>query len=194
MKIQDIVDFIFELGQLKRVRSAGQIHLGVKNPDSINDHALRAAQIGYFLAKLEKYHKPQEGVTIIVFHDIGECRVGDIDNIAKRYIKNKTEVETKAVKDQLKFLEQSGKEIFSFWQQQEFKNTKAGIIARDADLLEHAFSAKEYLELGFKPARVFFQNIKKMLQTKSAKQILLKLEKTHSKDWWSKLAKIKKEK
>ena len=105
-----ILNFFFELAQLRRIKHEGWRTIGVENPESVADHSLRAAQIGYFLAKEENYKNPQEIVTMLVFHDIGECRIGDIHKIANRYVEANEE---QAVKDQIQNLGETGKELFS---------------------------------------------------------------------------------
>ncbi|MCW1310140.1 MAG: hypothetical protein QXP04_05555, partial [Candidatus Nanoarchaeia archaeon] len=115
-----------------------------------------------------------------------ECRTGDIQRIANRYIQLDDE---SAVKDQLKKLD-FGEEIFELWKQIKYKNTRAGIIAKDADLLEMAFTAKEYIERGHTFAQDWISNISKRLQTDSAKNLLAALEKSNSNDWWQGLKKF----
>lgn len=74
MENKDVLNFIFELGQLKKVKREGWRLIGMDNLESVSDHTLRAAQIGFILAKLEKYENPLEVCTMVVFHDIGEWR------------------------------------------------------------------------------------------------------------------------
>lgn len=184
---REILNFLFELGQLRRIKHEGWRTIGVTNPESVADHSLRAAQIGYFLAKLEKHKNPEEVVTMLVFHDIGECRIGDIHKIANRYIKAD---EKKAVQDQTVKLGKIGSEIFELWKNVENLKNKAGIIAKDADLLEQAFTAKEYMEIGFKYAQDWIDNIGKKIHTKSAKKLLKDLQKSSPNDWWQGIKKI----
>lgn len=98
-----------------------------------------------FLAKLENYKNPYEVVSLLVFHNIEKCRIGDFYKVAKRYLYFD---EIKIIDDQLKDLK-NFKEIKDFWLQVEEKRTKTGNIAKDADLLEQAFTAKEFLEKGY---------------------------------------------
>lgn len=182
-----ILNFFFELAQLRRIKHEGWRTIGIDNPESVADHSLRAAQVGYFLAKLEKYKNPQEVATMLVFHDIGECRIGDIHKIANRYIEAD---EAQAVKDQVKDLGEIGKELFSLWEQVEYQKTTAGKIAKDADLLEQAITAKEYIEKGIEFAQNWIDNISKKLITKSAKSLLKDLEKSNTNNWWKNLKKI----
>ena len=187
MKNNNITKFIFELAQLRRIKHEGYRLAGVDHPLSVADHCTRAAQIGYFLAKLEAYENPYEVVTMIVFHDIGECRIGDIHKVANRYVKAD---ELQAVKDQLKNLEMGANELLSLWKQTENRTSVPGVIAKDADYLEKGFTAKEYLELGHASARDWMDNVKKHLQTKAAKELFKTMEKMKSTDWWAGLKKI----
>ena len=76
-----------------------------------------------------------------------------------------------AVKDQLRPLS-DGNELLSLWKQCEKRSSIPGVIAKDADYLEKAFTAKEYTETGHKSAVDWIKNVKKHLQTKSAKTLL----------------------
>ncbi|GAB4219835.1 MAG: hypothetical protein Fur009_7750 [Candidatus Microgenomates bacterium] len=188
MNIKKIVDFIFELGQLKKIPHQGWYMIGVDNPETVGVHNIRAAQIGYFLAKLENYKNPYEVVTLIVFHDIEECRIGDFHKVAYRYIKVSGE---EVVDDQINDLDKF-KELKDFWVSVKKRSTIAGNIAKDAEILEQAFTAKELLEKGYQQAQDWINNVEKRLQTKSAKDLFTQLKKSSSNDWWQGLKKIPK--
>jgi putative hydrolase of HD superfamily len=177
---KNILNFLFELGQLRRIKHEGWRVIGIEHPESVAEHSLRAAQIGFILAKLENYPNPEQVCTMIVFHDIGEARVGDIHKLAKRYI---TVDEAKATFEQLEVLGKMGDDLFHFWNQVETQETVAGIIAKDADILEQAVMAKEYLERGYVGAQCWIDNVAKALQTESAKQLLASLKEVNSYDW-----------
>ena len=180
MDNKKLLNFFFELGQLRRIKHEGWRVAGVDHPESIADHTLRAAQIAYFLANMEKYPNPFEICTIILFHDIGECRIGDLHKIAIRYV---TSDEERAVSDQMSPLGAPGKEVLELWRQMEKHHTKAGVIAKDADYLEQAVTAKEYIEKGHKFAVDWIHNVAKRLKTASAKKLLKDLEKVDPHDW-----------
>jgi putative hydrolases of HD superfamily len=186
MSNKPLIKFIFELAQLRRIKHEGFRLSGVDNPLSVADHALRAAQIGYFLAKMEKYENPYKIATMLVFHDIGECRIGDINKIANRYVEANEE---KAVQDQLKPLA-DGQELLDLWKQADKRTSIPGVIAKDADYLEKAFTAKEYMETGYKSAGDWINNVRRHLQTKSAKTLLEEMVKITSTNWWNGLKKI----
>ncbi|NES87284.1 MAG: HD domain-containing protein [Moorea sp. SIO2B7] len=179
-KIKDILKFIFELGQLRRIKHEGWRLIGIQNPESVAEHTLRAAQIGFILAKMENYHNPYEVSTMIIFHDIGETRIGDLHKLAHKYI---TVDEERATEEQLEKIGEMGANILELWKQVENQNTQAGIIAKDADLLEQAFMAKEYLEKGYIAAKHWIENVAKALKTDSAKKLLTNLDQVNSYDW-----------
>lgn len=187
MAYKDLANLFFELGQLKLVEHEGWRLIGIAHPDCVSDHSLRAAQIGFVLAHLENYPNPAEVAAMLVFHDMAECRTGDVHRVANRYVKRNEEA---AVKDQVKNLGTIGKEIKKLWDQVEHKNTKAGVIAKDADLLEMAVAAREYIEQGHTFAQDWINNISKALKTKSAKEMLDELCKTNPNDWWQGLKKF----
>lgn len=191
MTNKDILNFIFELGQLKKVRHNGYRLAGVDNVNlpSVAEHSLRAAQIGFILAKMEKYKEPQKIVAMLVFHDAAECRTGDINKVSGRYLSVDKE---KLNKEQLGKLGTIGKEINKLVEETSYKKGKAGIIAKDADYLEQAITAKEYLEKGIKPTQTWINNVGKSLQTKSAKQLWSLLKSSNSANWWKNFMRIDK--
>jgi len=187
MQLKEIVTFFFELGQLSRVKREGWRLLGIDQPESVADHSLRAAQIGWVLAKLEGYKDPNEVATMLVFHDIGECRIGDLHKVAARYV---TADETRAVRDQLTRLGADGDQIFSLWHQIEERSTQAGIIAKDADLIEMAVRACEYVELGAQGASEWFDSAVQRVRTESGKRLLETLPQISPAAWWDGVKKI----
>ena len=182
-------NFIFEMGQLRNVRHEGWRLAGVENPDMVAAHSLRVAQIGYILAILEDYPDPNEVCSICVFHDMEESRIGDIQRVASRYV---TSDKHKAVEEQVKPLKEIGQKIHNLWKQQENQDTKAGIIAKDADYLEMAVMAKEYLERGYASTQDWLDNIKEVLKTETAKKLIAELMEVNSYDWWYGLKKLSK--
>ncbi|MDD4531596.1 MAG: HD domain-containing protein [Candidatus Pacebacteria bacterium] len=192
--MKNIVNYIFEIGVLKRERHNGFKLIGIDNPDSVAEHALRAAQIGYILTVLENKKNgtdlsPERVASILVFHDNGEVRIGDLHRVAARYIDSR-EAEKSSFSDQIKYLPEEFKNIVNYFNEIEERNTKEGVIAKDADWLEAAFSAKEYYDLGNELAMDWINNVGKALETESAKEIFEEMKKTRFTDWWVGLKKM----
>ncbi|MDD4900654.1 MAG: HD domain-containing protein [Patescibacteria group bacterium] len=190
MNSKNIVNFIFEINQLKRQCHSGFQLVGVKNPDSVAEHVMRAAQIGYILAVMEGDANPEKVAAMVLIHDNGEARVGDQHKVAARYYA-KEDAEANAFFDQLKNLGRTiEKKWAKYFQEFEQRNTKEGIIAKDADWLETAFQAKEYLDIGYPFLDVWIKNTSKALETKSAKALLKAMASTKFTDWWPALKKM----
>lgn len=182
-----ITNFIFELGALKNVKRSGWWMINVKDPENVAEHSFRAGVIGYILAHMEKVDVSK--VTMMgLFNDLHEARLNDLHKVGHRYIDFRS-AETKAHKEQTESLGEIGKEMFSFHEEFKKQETKESIVARDADLLENAYQAKEYIEIGYHDAQDWINNIKKHLRTKSAKKLIVELEETSSNDWWRGLKK-----
>lgn len=67
------------------------------------------------------------------------------------------------------------------------KKSRAGIIAKDSDLLEAAFTAREYKEKGVPLMDLWLKNYLQFLKTETAKQILNELIKIDLIWWWKDL-------
>jgi len=200
VRIKKVVNFIFEMGHLKREKNRGFALVGVKDPNTIAEHSLRAAQIGFILAEMENDKAGEEIVSaekvaaIMIIHDNAETRVGDQHKVGARYF-SKKEAEKLAFEEQIAGL---GERIEVKWRkymgEHDGRDTKEGIVAQDADWLEAAFQAKEYLELGYESVQVWISNVEAAVETESAKEILKVMRETKFTDWWKDLKKMTYEK
>lgn len=187
-KVNELTKFLFEVGNLKRVKRSGWWTINIKDPESVAEHSMRAGVIGFVLAKLEGCDVAKVSL-MCLFNDLHESRLNDLHKVGHRYIDFRA-AETKAHKEQTESLPKNiGDEIFSLHEEFQQQISKESIVARDADLLECAFQAKEYIDCGFKDANDWLINIRKHLVSKSAIVLLDDLEKTSSNSWWSGLKK-----
>lgn len=191
MSDQKIANYIFELGALKKFRHSGFKLAGINHPDSIAEHAFRAAIIAYFLAEKEKHPEPEKIAFQTLIHDNAEARISDLHKVAARYI-DSHKGETKAFREQTDTLpKEIGEKFLKYFNDYELRKTTEGKIARDADLLETAFQAKEYFDLGYTDCIGWINNAESLLTTKSAKQLMKQVRKVRFTDWWQNLKKIK---
>lgn len=187
---KEITKFLFELGQMWRVSHCGFTVAGVANPESIAEHSHRAAQIAFVLARLEGAD-PFKTSFMTLIHDNGEARVNDAHRIVSRYI-DTDEGERKAALDQFKRLpENIEKDFKDIYEEFEERKTLEAKCAKDADYLEQALSAKEYVDIGYKGCLAWIKNIEKALQTESAKKLLKEIGNTNRNDWYEGLKKDK---
>lgn len=180
---KDIAKFLYEMGQLKRVKRSGWWIAGVKDPETVAEHSFRTAVIAYILAQLEGAD-PEKVVSMALFHDMAETRTNDAHRIVRRYV-DWENVDRKAVGDQSRRLPDNiGKRITSLISEFEKAASLDARIVRDADLLECLVQAREYQTLGYNDVGDWIFNAQAALKTESAKKIAAECLKTEPKEWW----------
>ncbi|MCU0610790.1 MAG: HD domain-containing protein [Candidatus Eisenbacteria bacterium] len=179
----EIVRFVFELGQLRRETRHGWLRID-EHPESVAEHSFRAAVLGYLLAMREGYSDPNRIATMILFHDMHEARTGDADTVQRRYV---TLDEIRAARDQVIGLEAGGPEILRMWRDVEYADTEAGRIAKDAEILEIAFTARELVVRGNTDAQGWIESLRPRLKTTSAKTVVEIANRADPSEWWKRL-------
>lgn len=182
--LEKIVNIIFEWLHLKQIKHEWRRLAWVPNPDSVAEHSLNAAQIGYILAKME-WANPEKVATMLVWHDLWEARVWDSHKVAMRYLEWRWEAEEKALKESVQGLD-FWDDIFKLFHEYEYRETLEWEIAKDADYLEQAFMAKYYYEIWYKDCENWIDRIWDHLKTSSAKKIWEQLGNSSFTDWWRK--------
>ena len=186
---KQFTNFFFELGMHKKIEHCGTKFAGVKHPDTLGEHSARAAQIGFALA-LEENGNAEKIAVMCLMHDIGEIRIGDAHRIAQRYLET-IPAERKAVYEQTAPLPAPLRDrIRSLWDEFNEQKTLDSHIARDADLLETMFQAKEYIDTGYNAAERWLTNGSSYLKTKTAKEWFATMKKTSFTAWWDQLNKV----
>ena len=179
----NIPKFLYEMGQLKRVKRSGWWIAGVKDPESVAEHTFRTAVIAYLLARLEGADTGRV-VLMALFHDLPETRTNDAHRIVRRYA-DWRDVDKKAMREQSKRLpDDVANELVSFFEEFEKEVSPEAKLARDADLLECLIQAREYQALGYHDVADWILNAQAALSTESAKKIAAECLKTDPKEWW----------
>ncbi|KPJ73081.1 hypothetical protein AMJ48_02450 [Parcubacteria bacterium DG_74_1] len=75
--MESILNFLINVGKLKKVHRKGITFYGVKNPDSATDHAYRMAMMVWVLGK-EKKINIERALKIALIHDVCKILTGDI--------------------------------------------------------------------------------------------------------------------
>jgi putative hydrolases of HD superfamily len=180
---RDIAKFLYEMGQLKRVKRSGWWIAGVMDPESVAEHSFRTAVVAYILAQLEGADLGKV-VSMALFHDMSEARTNDAHRIVRRYV-DWEGVDKKVVEDQSKRLpEKMGERITSIISEFEQAGSLEARVVRDADLLECLVQAREYQTLGYNEVVDWIFNAQAALKTESAKKIAEECLKTEPKEWW----------
>ena len=171
-----ISDFLFEAGQLKNLARTGW-HTIRAPRESVAEHSFRTAILGYVLAKMAKLSDEDEAMLVkaCLFHDLHEARMGDLHRLAKRYAKTD---EKKAEREQRAGLL--------------FEDDLAAVLdklpaklkryAYEADKIECAITAKEYLDAGF-DTRKWIRHTRPVVKSKEGKALLAAIEKSNAHAW-----------
>lgn len=88
--MKSILNFLIEIGKLKRVKRKGISFYGVKTPDSATDHTYRIAIMVWILGKGKKINL-EKALKIALIHDICKILTGDITPYDGLLPKNKKE-------------------------------------------------------------------------------------------------------
>jgi len=179
--MRNIVNFLFEIGILKKTPRSGYQFLGTGN-ESVAEHSFRVAIIAYLLAKNEPKADMQKVVLMSLFHDFHEARTGDHNYVNKRYV---TVNENKAVNDLAQKLP-FGQEIVSLIDEFNSRETLEAQLSQDADQLDFILELKRQQDLGNISAAEWLRYSLKRLITGFAKKLADEIVTTDSSDWWFK--------
>jgi putative hydrolase of HD superfamily len=180
---KNLAKFLYEMGQLKRVKRSGWWIAGVKDPETVAEHSFRTAIIAYLLARQEGVN-PGKAVLMALFHDMPETRTNDAHRIVRRYA-DWENVDKRAINEQCKRLpDEMAKQIITLFEEFEEEASLEAKVVRDADLLECIVQAREYQTLGYGDVIDWISNAQKALKTDSAKRIAAECINTEPKEWW----------
>jgi putative hydrolase of HD superfamily len=179
--MRDIVNFLFEVGMLKKTPRTGYQFLG-SGCESVAEHVLRTIFIGYALCKLEPEADEARVIKMCLLHDLPEARTGDMNYVNKKYV---TVDEAKAVKELTETLF-FGSDIRSAIDEFNEKNTLESMLAHDADQLALIYQLKECGDLGNKYSREWIEFAAQRLSTEKAKKMAGAILETDSSEWWFK--------
>jgi putative hydrolase of HD superfamily len=177
--MKDIVNFLFEVGMLKKTPRTGYQFLG-SGEESVAEHSFRTAVIGYILALQEPQADSGKTTLMCLFHDLHEARTGDRNYVNKRYV---TVDERSAIHDlvgETPFAD----EIISIIREFNAGETLEARISRDADQLDLIMELKTQHDLGNKYAEDWLYYAVKRIVTEKGKEMALAILKTDSTDWW----------
>jgi putative hydrolase of HD superfamily len=177
--MKELVNFLFEVGMLKKTPRTGYQFLG-SGKESVAEHSFRMALVGYLLSRQEPGADPMKTTLMCLFHDLHEARTGDHNYVNKRYVQID---EDKAVQDLAKGLPIRD-EIVSLTREFNEGKSLEACISRDADQLDLILSLKEEQDLGNAYAREWLHYAVKRLQTESGLKMAREILETDSTEWW----------
>ncbi|MET7567509.1 HD domain-containing protein [Streptomyces sp. NPDC005492] len=180
-EMAQVARFLFESGTLKASRRTGWWMAGVRDPESVAEHAWRTSLIASVIAALEGAD-PARAAFLAVWHDSQETRTGDVNHLGKKYA---GEADPQAVTaDQVsgmpEFLATVVKDVVAEY---EARESAEAVCARDADKLECLLQGIEYKAQGYELAQRWIDNSRGRLVTKTANELADQLLGMDPLDW-----------
>jgi putative hydrolase of HD superfamily len=177
--LQPVANFLFEVGMLRRTPRSGLQFLGSGN-DSVAEHMLRAAYVGFALGSLVPEVDRTRLVLLCLLHDLPEARTGDLNYENKKYVQVDEE---KAIREMARTIP-FGADLETLLAEFNAAETLESRLAHDADQLELLLVLKEEKDRGNPQADDWIAFAAKRLKHPVAQQLGQTILATHSADWW----------
>ncbi|MFD5251345.1 HD family hydrolase [Streptomyces bobili] len=180
-ELAQVARFLYEAGTLKQSRRTGWWMAGVRDPESVAEHAWRTSLMASIIAKLEGAD-PARAALLAVWHDSQETRTGDVNHLGKKYA---GEADPQAVTaDQVAGMpEVLASTVRDLIAEYEDRESPEAICARDADKLECLLQGVEYKAQGYELAQRWIDNSRGRLVTKTANELADQLLSMGPLDW-----------
>jgi putative hydrolase of HD superfamily len=177
--VDRIVEFLFEVGMLKRTPRSGWQFLGTGS-ESVAEHVYRTTMIAFVLARLDGTVDADKVLRLALAHDLPETRTGDLNYVNQKY---NTADEARAADDMTRGLP-FGKELRELMTEYRDENTPEAILAHDADQLEMLLELKEKLDSGCRAADDWTPFVLRRLRTEEGKLLAEQILDGDSASWW----------
>lgn len=177
--MKKIVDFLYEVGFLKKLRRSGFAFLG-SGEESVADHTCRTLFIAYVLAQMTEGVDLGRLLKMCLFHDLPEARTGDLNYVNKKYVAP----DEKRVLAELAARLPFGEEVASLILEFESHKTLEARIANDADQLDLLLHVKEQQDAGNPRVGPWLEHAFQRLETEPARRLARIAMETDSTDWW----------
>ena len=174
-----IIDFLFEVGMLKRTPRSGWQFLG-SGAESVADHVFRTAMIALVLARMDGEVDADRVLRMALVHDLPEARTGDLNYMNQRYVRAD---ELAAADDLVAGLPFAG-ELHELLQEYREESTPEALLAHDADQLELLLQLKQELDTGNRQASDWVPHVIRRLHTDRARELSDRIVQRDSAGWW----------
>lgn len=174
-----IVEFLFEVGMLKRTPRSGWQFLD-GGSESVAEHVYRTTMVAYVLARLEGTVDTERVLRLALIHDLPEARTGDLNYVNQKYV---TADETRAADDMTRGLP-FGDELRELMAEYRGESSPEAVLAHDADQLEMLLELKEKHDSGCQAAADWTPFVLRRLRTDAAKDLADRILAGDSASWW----------
>ncbi|WP_055565924.1 HD domain-containing protein [Streptomyces atriruber] len=167
--LTEVAHFLWEAGTLKTARRTGWWMAGVRDPESVAEHAWRTSVIASVIATLEGADAAR-AAHMAVWHDSQETRTGDVNHLGKKYAapgdaEAVTADQTAGMPEVLRTA------VRAVVAEYEAKETPEAVCARDADKLECMLQGLEYKNRGYASAQRWVDNSRARIVTESGQRL-----------------------
>jgi putative hydrolase of HD superfamily len=177
--VEAIVNFLFEVGMLKRTPRSGWQFLG-SGSESVAEHAFRTAMIAFALARLDGTVDADRVLRLAIVHDLPEARTGDLNYMNQKYVKADEAMAAEHMAEGLPF----GDELLDLLAEYRDQKTPEAILTRDADNLEMLLELKEHQDTGNPQSRDWIPHAVDRLRTEAARELARSILECNCADWW----------
>ena len=174
-----IVEFLFEVGMLKRTPRSGWQFLG-SGSESVAEHVFRTTMIAFALGRMDPTVDADRVLRLALIHDLPEARTGDLNYVNQKYV---TADESRAADDLSEGLP-FGDEIRGLLAEYRDEKTPEALLAHDADQLEMLLSLKEHIKNGIPGAADWTPFLLRRLRTDAAKALADSVLEGDPASWW----------
>ncbi|HNV68143.1 MAG TPA: HD family hydrolase [Candidatus Ozemobacteraceae bacterium] len=158
MKPEAFDALFHDLLNLKKLRRTGWALRGIRDGESLADHAFGVSILTLILVEFHPQLNREKAVRLALLHELGECRVGDIPFPALSYLKGKSEAERAAVSDLLEPLGERKPSLLAEYLEFEDNQTPEARFVKAVDKLEMLVTAAEYERTGYRSLTDFWEN------------------------------------
>ncbi|SER24984.1 putative hydrolases of HD superfamily [Streptomyces sp. yr375] len=181
-ELDQVARFLYEAGTLKQSRRTGWWMAGVRDPESVAEHAWRTSLIASIIAKLEGAD-PARAAFLSVWHDSQETRTGDVNHLGKKYLGGEADPQAVTADQTAGMPEVLASTIRELIGEYEDRESAEAVCARDADKLECMLQGIEYKAQGYELAQRWIDNSRSRLVTKTANDLADQLLSMDPLDW-----------
>jgi putative hydrolase of HD superfamily len=179
--VDRVVDFLFEVGMLKRTPRTGWQFLAGAEGESVADHSFRVAMIAFVLARIDGTDIDSDRVLrMALVHDLPEARTGDLNYMNQKYV---SADEARATADLVRDLPFAD-ELDDLLSEYRAEATPESIVTHDADQLELLLQLVENRSAGVPATEHWVPFVLKRLRTEAAQRLARRILDGDSARWW----------
>ena len=181
-QLAGVVNYLFEMGHLKRVSRAGWLLLGITRPETVAEHSFRVGIVGMALAAIEGADIGHTAA-LCLLHDAHETRIGDVPSVGRAYVTT-APPEAVSASQTSAMPTDVAKAFQALTAEYEAGETPESRLARDADKIETLLQAAEYGAQGLDTGP-WRETSLAALRTAAGQELARAIGSADPNGWWS---------